>query len=650
MNPFPELVRRYLADEPYRQLSDDDLWARFRDHRDETAFRVLLDRCGARIYLRCRALLGEDGLAEDAFQDTFAELVRHSAKLPGYRAAVAWLYQTATSKALMILRRRRRAFWREARQAKPDVAPAGESELVRWDRQEALAAALVRLPTTQRRAVELVYLEGMTHAETADTLGVERSSIGTHVRRGLDKLRQLLGRGEGLAVLGAVTIEGALLAHKAPLDRGLTYRLADTAWARAAAPAAGVGPWWLGWKPLAAGVVGVGLIAGGVAIGWRPDEPDIPTRATQAAAATVVQETLQERNVRLTAEIAPQLREQLQRFYPPPHTVGEPAIRAVGSEVEVEFQVTPPPPAVSGLATRLRGRYCMALRRLTVHGQPAGETKWYWMNPERPFAIQVPLPLGLSHEVIRGREEFAAAERLFAQLPPDGRAESDQVRALFGTPGGELLLPADPRGVSGFPGGLVLARGNDGLFVRDPSGRWRAAGECPGWFPVIDNGRVFCQGDGILTRRLSEPSAAWEKWCDAPPIRPGEERVGILFVAAGRLHETVKPGALYSRPLDNPAAEWTRAEHRLDIGGLAVVNEELFGHDDRQLYRRPVADPAAAWVPVGPWPMGCNHLIADGDRLLAFDLSGGPIHARPLSGGSGDPWAVVGRVHSPYKR
>jgi hypothetical protein len=34
------LIRRYLADEPYRRLSDAALWARLRDHRDEAAFRV----------------------------------------------------------------------------------------------------------------------------------------------------------------------------------------------------------------------------------------------------------------------------------------------------------------------------------------------------------------------------------------------------------------------------------------------------------------------------------------------------------------------------------------------------------------------------------------------------------------------------------
>lgn len=86
MNSYSYLIRRFLVDEPYRKLTDDELWVRLRDHRDEIAFRVFMDRCGANVFLRCRSLLREEALAEDAFQETFAELVQNAAKLPAYRA------------------------------------------------------------------------------------------------------------------------------------------------------------------------------------------------------------------------------------------------------------------------------------------------------------------------------------------------------------------------------------------------------------------------------------------------------------------------------------------------------------------------------------------------------------------------------------
>jgi len=56
-----------------------------------------------------------------------------------------------------------------------------------------LPAALARLSPSQRQAVVLVEGYGFTHAEVADLLGVQRSTVQTHVRRGLERLRSELG-------------------------------------------------------------------------------------------------------------------------------------------------------------------------------------------------------------------------------------------------------------------------------------------------------------------------------------------------------------------------------------------------------------------------------------------------------------------------
>src|SRR5439155_25874400 len=105
---FLNLLRLHASAEAYRQLPPDDLWARVRDHLDETAFRVLLERVGSRVYQRCRAILGDDHLAEEAFQDTFRDLIRGRARIPSYRSAAAWLYQAATNHASPARRQARR--------------------------------------------------------------------------------------------------------------------------------------------------------------------------------------------------------------------------------------------------------------------------------------------------------------------------------------------------------------------------------------------------------------------------------------------------------------------------------------------------------------------------------------------------------------
>lgn len=444
-----------------------------------------------------------------------------------------------------------------------------------------------------------------------------------------------------------------MFAHSQPLDRGVAYRLADAAWTRGVASApAFAGPWWINWKSLAASVVCAGVVGGGVAIGWRDDPaPVVVASAAPGEPPAAVPETLQERNVRIaTNEIVPPLRELLQKLYPPTNEVREVYVGAVGSEVEFEFEVTPPPPAITGFAARLRGRYCIILRRLIVHGQPDGETRWYSMNPQRPFGLNIPIPFGAPLELVRGREEFAAAERLFAQLPADDRAEPELLRALFGPRGGELLLPTENRGVSGFPGGLILVASGGGMYVRD--GSWRMVGECPGWWPVVADGQVYCDWDReIWSRPLAKPSAPWVKWCDKPTPGPeGEQATGLLFVADERLCMTMKPHGLCSVPLANPAVGWTRTKHPISHAGVAAVGDTLFGNDGKQLFKRPAAQLDAAWVPVGPWPPECNWLVADGERLLAYGWGPVPIYARSITAPPTEPWTKFGRLHDPYKR
>ncbi len=56
-----------------------------------------------------------------------------------------------------------------------------------------LPAALVTLTEAQRTAVVLVHTFGHSLSEAADILGVSKSSVQTHVDRGLERLRRELG-------------------------------------------------------------------------------------------------------------------------------------------------------------------------------------------------------------------------------------------------------------------------------------------------------------------------------------------------------------------------------------------------------------------------------------------------------------------------
>lgn len=90
---------------------------------------------------------------------------------------VGYLYRVGQSKA-----RRRREGW---------LAPPAQDGEMRYEPE--LPTALAGLSTQQRSAVVLVHGYGWTLAEAAEVLGVTKSTIQTHVERGMSVLRQRLG-------------------------------------------------------------------------------------------------------------------------------------------------------------------------------------------------------------------------------------------------------------------------------------------------------------------------------------------------------------------------------------------------------------------------------------------------------------------------
>ncbi len=75
----------------------------------------------------------------------------------------------------------------------PDVAESPEARATRRDDGARLAEVLVRLPDHQRIAVVLRHVVGLSNAEVAGVIGCPESTARSHVRRGLEQLRVLIG-------------------------------------------------------------------------------------------------------------------------------------------------------------------------------------------------------------------------------------------------------------------------------------------------------------------------------------------------------------------------------------------------------------------------------------------------------------------------
>lgn len=132
---------------------------------------------------------------DDVLQDIFVRMHRGLADLRDGERFGGWVYRIAKHAIADSARARARhpLPQREpkseagaAADAAPDDGEGLEAELA-----ECVALFVSRLPSPYREAVTLTELEGVTHKEAADMVGVSLSGMKSRVQRGRDKIRAM---------------------------------------------------------------------------------------------------------------------------------------------------------------------------------------------------------------------------------------------------------------------------------------------------------------------------------------------------------------------------------------------------------------------------------------------------------------------------
>lgn len=128
--------------------------------------------------------------AEEVVQDAFVTLYRKSGRIKDAGRADAYLRSIVMNCARSRLRRRRTAR-RHRPEPLPDAAGADRSAVMR-DESRCFLDAIRALPARQADCIILRFYEDLTEADVADTLGISRSSVSTHIERGLAALAPLV--------------------------------------------------------------------------------------------------------------------------------------------------------------------------------------------------------------------------------------------------------------------------------------------------------------------------------------------------------------------------------------------------------------------------------------------------------------------------
>jgi len=173
---------------------EGDLRARFRKG-DPDAVRSVYRSYGRLVYAVAYRILGSRELAEEATQQTFVKAWRAAHSFDEARDLGPWLAAIARRVAIDLYRRE------AVRTADPiESVPAGDPALVAnpesaeaiydvWEVRQAVG----ELPPDEQEVVRLQHLDGFTHAQIAERLGVAVGTVKSRSFRAHKRLATMLG-------------------------------------------------------------------------------------------------------------------------------------------------------------------------------------------------------------------------------------------------------------------------------------------------------------------------------------------------------------------------------------------------------------------------------------------------------------------------
>lgn len=171
--------------------SDLELVALVVAARDQRAFSQLVTRHQVLIRAMLTRMTGNHALAEDLAQNAFLRAWNKIDTFSGKGTFKSWLCRIAYTEFLQSYRKvKSTAKALQKFKTHSDI----ENEALAWDSDDAmdLDRALAQLSEVERSVIVLCYSSGLTHQEAAETCGLALGTVKSHIKRGKEKMRQML--------------------------------------------------------------------------------------------------------------------------------------------------------------------------------------------------------------------------------------------------------------------------------------------------------------------------------------------------------------------------------------------------------------------------------------------------------------------------
>lgn len=184
------------------RMTDEELLEEYRLSGSPAMFEALVKRYERELYNYLRRFLGNQAMAEDAFQSTFMQVHLKCHLFDESRKVRPWLYTVATNQAIDIQRRNKRhrlvsldrpnRVQHDELGSLMDLLASGEAGpgegLEQSERKKWVRDAVAELPEQLGSAVRLVYFRGMKYRDAADVLEVPVGTVKSRLHAAIKRL------------------------------------------------------------------------------------------------------------------------------------------------------------------------------------------------------------------------------------------------------------------------------------------------------------------------------------------------------------------------------------------------------------------------------------------------------------------------------
>lgn len=177
------------------QYTDKELVSRI-SRGDRLAFKILHDKCWNDIYSVALGFLKSPDWVQDVIQDVFMKLWIRREKLGVIDDPRAYIFIMARNELITAIKSKSRldSLNRKYKQPLSDEFLLPDQALALKELESVVADAVSDLPELQQEIFRLTRIEGLSHEEIAERLGIARKTVANNITRALNHIRTHLHR------------------------------------------------------------------------------------------------------------------------------------------------------------------------------------------------------------------------------------------------------------------------------------------------------------------------------------------------------------------------------------------------------------------------------------------------------------------------